>query len=109
MLDNPFTDSDIRDALFSIDVNKTPGPDGFTSGFFTENWDILGTELCAVVKNFFNKGQMLTQVNSTLISLIPKGKNPSSVSDYRPISCCSTIYKTISKLLAKRLSWIFPP
>ncbi|XP_074277308.1 uncharacterized protein LOC141600949 [Silene latifolia] len=41
--------------------------------------------------------------NVTLISLIPKKKVVQTVKDFRPISCCSVIYKTISKILTNRL------
>ncbi|KAK9671811.1 hypothetical protein RND81_12G056000 [Saponaria officinalis] len=97
------SDAEIKSALFSIDVNKSPGPDGFTLGFFRAAWSVIQADFLRVVKTFFESGKMLKQVNFTLISLIPKGGNPSSVLDYRPISCCSIIYKTISKILTNPL------
>lgn len=46
---------------------------------------------------------MPTATNSTILSLIPKKPGATSISEFRPISCCNTIYKVISKLLVARL------
>ncbi|GFS38461.1 hypothetical protein Acr_00g0057580 [Actinidia rufa] len=35
--------------------------------------------------------------------IVPKVPNSSSMNEYRPISCCNTVYKVISKLLTNRL------
>jgi len=37
----PFTDNDIKQALFSIPNHKSPGPDGFNNGFYNACWDII--------------------------------------------------------------------
>ncbi|XP_039024922.1 uncharacterized protein LOC120158052 [Hibiscus syriacus] len=57
---------------------------------------------------FFQEASILPVFNYTIISLIPKLQNPSTVKDYRPISCCSVVYKTISKILFKRLNKLLP-
>ncbi|KHN25835.1 hypothetical protein glysoja_044295, partial [Glycine soja] len=41
--------------------------------------------------------------NSFFIALIPKVKDPQSISDFRPISLIGCVYKVIAKLLANRL------
>jgi hypothetical protein len=44
----------------------------------------------------------LEEANAT-ITLIPKVKNPTQISEFHPISCCNTLYKCISKILANTL------
>ncbi|GJV05062.1 putative reverse transcriptase domain-containing protein [Tanacetum coccineum] len=42
----------VKKALFDIDSNKAPGPDGFSSEFFKASWDVVGADLCKAVKEF---------------------------------------------------------
>ena len=46
--------------------------------------------------------------NCTIIALVPKVPKPSSLHDYRPITCCNTIYKCISKIIAARIKRYLP-
>ncbi|GKG56885.1 hypothetical protein Tco_0582236, partial [Tanacetum coccineum] len=75
----PVTDEEIKDALFSIDVNKASGPDGYTSKFFKAAWSVVGKDTCSAIKEFFVGGKLLSELNTTLISLVPKNKSPAKV------------------------------
>lgn len=101
-------DEEIKKALFHIGNDKAPGPDGYSSGFFKKSWDIVGADVCRAVKEFFVSGQIIRQLNHTIIALILKSPHASSVGDYRPISCCNVAYKIISKILALRLEGVLP-
>ncbi|KAJ8435318.1 LOW QUALITY PROTEIN: hypothetical protein Cgig2_026410 [Carnegiea gigantea] len=103
-----FTDMDIKTALYSIPDIKSPGPDGFNSGFFKHTWHKLGTLICSVVKEFFTTGTMPSYLSETKLVLIPKVTHPQNASEFRPISCCNVKYKFISKLLCKRLKEVLP-
>jgi len=94
---------EVRTTLFSIDSFKTLGPDGFGAGFFKNYWHIIKKDLFNGVSEFFTNCKMLKEINHTFIKLIPKVPNRSKTNHYRPISLCSTIYKTISKILVNRL------
>ena len=60
------------------------------------------------MSSFFESGSMLREINCTVITLVPKVPNPGSMHDYRPISCCNTIYKCISKIIAARIKQCIP-
>jgi hypothetical protein len=60
----------------------------------------------SAVLGFLNGGNLLEEVNSMLLVLIPKVSNPQDLSQYRPISLCNVLYKLCSKTMANRLRLI---
>lgn len=42
-------------------------------------------------------------VSTTTVTLISKKENAKYAKDFRPIACCTTIYKIISKVITHRL------
>ncbi|XP_062075417.1 uncharacterized protein LOC133779474 [Humulus lupulus] len=104
----PFSRKEIREALFSIPITKSPGSDGFGSGFFIAVWNDIGDEVCEAITHCFESGIFPSELHETTLSLIPKVANPSRAVDYRPIACFSTLYKCMSKLICKRLANILP-
>ncbi|KAK9755357.1 hypothetical protein RND81_01G019300 [Saponaria officinalis] len=104
----PVSRIEIKNALFGIGSNKSPGMDGFSSGFFKAAWAIIEDDFCCAVEDFFKTSFMPKQANTTLVSLIPKKPVPQTVKDFRPISCCSVVYKTVSRILTGRLEGVMP-
>nr|KAJ0198574.1 hypothetical protein LSAT_V11C700342390 [Lactuca sativa] len=97
------TNEEIKAALFEIDDDKAPGPDGYSSKFFKKAWKIVGDDFCCAVKEFFLSKKILKEINATVIALVPKIPTPGKVADYRPISCCNVLYKCISKIIVNRI------
>ena len=68
----------------------------------------MGSLFTQAVLDFFYHGKLLKEVSNTIISSVPKIPNPTSLHDYKPISCCNVAYKCITKILAKRLLSVLP-
>ncbi|WZY96943.1 hypothetical protein YC2023_069272 [Brassica napus] len=107
-LSAPFTDLDIQQAFLSLPKNKSPGPDGYPAEFFIGNWKSVGRDMIDAVQEFLTTGELLQQWNATIITLVPKKVNATKITEFRPISCCNTVYKVASKLLANRLKDLLP-
>lgn len=88
----PISDSEIKDAIFSMGDDKAPGLDGYSAAFFKANWGLVCQLAREAVQEFFRYGKLLKQWNHTIIALIPKTVTAQSVADYRAISCCNVIY-----------------
>jgi len=97
------TREEARKTIFSMNPNKASGPDEFSTEFFHKAWSVVGEDVTKTVLEFFLSGQLLKETNATIITLVPRRKNPSSMGDDRPISCCNVVYKCITKILTNRL------
>lgn len=70
-LEADISEGETTDAMFSINTDKAAGPDGFNSLFYRHSWEIVKEDVINAIMEFFAKGKMLKQVNSTAITLIP--------------------------------------
>lgn len=82
--------------------DKDLGPDVFLIEFFQEFWGTIKIDSLAAVKESQKNKQILWALNSTFLSLIPKGDRADRFSLFFPISLFNVIYKIISNLIADR-------
>ncbi|XP_060200470.1 uncharacterized protein LOC132628726 [Lycium barbarum] len=101
-----FTEEDVLQAVRGLPADKSPGIDGFNAEFFKSHWDTLGREVTDSILQFFSFGKLLKGVNITTVTLVPKVSAPTHVKEYRPIACCTTLYKIISKILTAKLKTV---
>lgn len=67
-------EEEVKHALFQMNPDKEPGPDGMTPVFFQKYWSIVGGDLVRIVRDFLEKGQLLHGINITNIVLVPRRK-----------------------------------
>lgn len=108
LLTAEFVKDEVDEALKQMDPLKAPRPDRLPPLFFQKFWSTIGEDVSQAITNCLNTGSILATINRTFITLIPKVKNPSRVSDFRPNALCNIIYKLVSKVVANRLKKVLP-
>lgn len=97
------SEDEVNEAIFNMHPDKAPGLDGMAPAFFQKNWSVVGSEVVQMVREFFESGTLMESINMTNIVLIPKKKNPSTLTELRPIALCNVVMKIITKVIANQL------
>ncbi|GKC43831.1 RNA-directed DNA polymerase, eukaryota, partial [Tanacetum coccineum] len=103
LLDAPFTNEEIKEAIWNCGGGMSPGPNEFTFKLKKHYWEIIGSEFIEMVKRFEIEGFLPRGSNSSFIALVPKCEDLLHIKDFRHISLIGCQYKVIAKLLANRL------
>ncbi|GAU23363.1 hypothetical protein TSUD_334100 [Trifolium subterraneum] len=99
----PFSEAEVKSAVWDCDSFKSPGPDGINFGFFKDLWAEFKGDVMRFISEFHRNGKLTKGINSTFIALIWKVDSPQRLNDFRPISLVGSLYKILAKVLANRL------
>ncbi|GKB00225.1 RNA-directed DNA polymerase, eukaryota [Tanacetum coccineum] len=102
-LESNITCEEIKRTVWDCGTNKTPGPDGFTFGFYRRFWSVIEKDVMEVVTMFFQSATFPKGCNASFIALIPKTQDANMVKDFRPITLIGSLYKIIAMILANCL------
>ncbi|GJR41813.1 RNA-directed DNA polymerase, eukaryota [Tanacetum coccineum] len=102
-LESNITREEIKRAVWDCGTDKSPGPDGFTFGFYRRFWSVIEKDVMEAVNMFFQNTTFPKGCNASFIALIPKTQDANMVKDFRPITLIGSLYKIIAKILANRL------
>lgn len=67
---------EIKAAVFALNGDGAPGPDGFGGHFYQTYWDVVGADVVQSVQEFFITDVLPDNINNNLIVLIPKVPGP---------------------------------
>lgn len=92
-------------ALKNINYNKAMGYD-INTYFLKKTWGQIGEDITYVMLHFFSTGKLCKVINCTTVTIILKVDCSSKVLEFRPISCCTLLYKIISEMLTNMMQCV---
>ncbi|KAK6146274.1 hypothetical protein DH2020_020143 [Rehmannia glutinosa] len=96
------SNSEIKEVVFDMGSDSSPGPDGFNGVFYRHFWDVISANVSDAVRFFFTSSSLPTRLNDSFMALILKTKDANSIENFRPIVMSNFLFKIISKILATR-------
>lgn len=96
----PFTKEEVKESLFLMSPDKSPGPDGVNPGFYQFFWNIIGDKLSVFCINCLSTASFPEGLNDAFITLVPKKQRLDKVANLRPTTLCNVSYKIMAKVLA---------
>lgn len=104
-LDEPFTETELWDTIRALRRDKSPGPDGFTAEFYQAAWPVIKADLLLAINALNRRDRRgFHNLNTALITLIPKKPDAQALGDYRPICLIHSFAKIMAKMMARRVA-----
>lgn len=108
-LELKITETEVEHAIDSLNAGKSPGPDGFSAGFYKEFKYEITPILNAIYNDAYTVNALPPSYGSSHTVLIPKTDEIDKlrlVTSYRPIALTNVEYKIFMKVLARRLQTV---
>ena len=102
-LTRPFSVDEVKNALFSMDTNRAPGPDNIPTEFYQHCWEVVQHDIMNIFYHFHAGSLDVQRLNYGVITLLPKIAEANKIHQFRPICLLRCIYKIITKTLTLRL------
>lgn len=102
-LPEPPTVGEIRDILYRLKNNKTPGIDTMHAEFFKYSNDETVEELHRVMVDVWKENKIPDEWKQVITIPIPKVKSPKTIHEYRRICLSSVAYKVYSMWILHKL------
>ena len=97
------SEAEVLKAIKDLNCEGSPGPDGIQVFFYKELWDIVGSEVMGVIREFQSGNFGFERINRSYLFLLPKTPGAESFQEFRPIALSNSLYLVIGKVLANRL------
>jgi hypothetical protein len=85
VLTAPFSEEEVKIAIFDMEHNKAPGPDGFLAECYQFFWEIVKSDLMSLFLEFHSGRLPIHSLNFGILSLLPKVTDAVRIQQYKPI------------------------
>jgi hypothetical protein len=103
VLEEEFTEEEIKKRVFESYPDGAPGPNGISFMFYQHFWNVVKGDLIEMFDDF-HKGRLdLYRLNFALVTIIPKEKDARTMNKYRLISLLNCSYKIFTNVLTNRI------
>jgi hypothetical protein len=99
ILEERFTEEEVKKVVFESYSDRTPGPDGLSFIFCQQFWDVIKGDLMDMFEDFYTGKLDIYSLNYALITIIPKEKNDRTMNKFRPISFLNCSYNFFTRVL----------
>ncbi|XP_026378214.1 uncharacterized protein LOC113272616 [Papaver somniferum] len=91
------------EAIFSMDPESAPGPDGFSGCFYRACWHIIYYYVVHAIQFCWRRRFIPKGLNSNFLVLLPKIEGAKSPNHFRPIGLSNVSFKIITKIINTRM------
>jgi hypothetical protein len=103
LLTRPFTMDEVREAIFQMEHNKAPRPDGFSTEFYQSCWEIIKNDFMTLFQEFHNGDLPLYNLNFGTIILLSKCREDATIQQYMSICLLNASFKIFTKVVMNRI------
>lgn len=102
-LTRPFTEEEIKNALFQMEKNKAAGPDQIPIKFYQCCSGIIKQDIVELFQDLYEGRLDISRLNYGIITLLPKVQDAERIQQYRTICLMNCLYKWVTKTMTIRV------
>ncbi|XP_026383776.1 uncharacterized protein LOC113279290 [Papaver somniferum] len=106
ILDATPSAKEIKVAVFSMNANSSPGPDGFPGSFYKYAWNIICQDLVKEIQFCWDCKFIPKGMNSNFLFLLPKMQGARRADLFRPIGLANFCFKIITRIITTRMEGV---